>query len=226
MNKLFVLFLACMFAASLVMAAGQGSGAISTGQGTTDTEQANETGQIGQGTGEGTQLTTEQQTQNQGEESALQVRQMIQSGNYVNSDGNSMQIQNENGIKLKVGNVEAGSTLNIVQEMVQNRTKLNAQLSNGRNAEIKIMPDTASETAIARLRLKNCNETNNCTIQLKEVGQGNQTKLAYEVKAQKKARILGLFQARMEVQAQINAENGETIQTKKPWWAFLASEEA
>jgi hypothetical protein len=28
----------------------------------------------------------------------------------------------------------------------------------------------------------------------------------------------------MQVQAQVDAENGEVIQTHKPWWAFLASE--
>ena len=28
----------------------------------------------------------------------------------------------------------------------------------------------------------------------------------------------------MDVEAQVDAESGEVIQTKKPWWAFLASE--
>ena len=31
------------------------------------------------------------------------------------------------------------------------------------------MPNTASETALNRLKLKNCNEENNCNIELKEV---------------------------------------------------------
>ena len=38
------------------------------------------------------------------------------------------------------------------------------------------------------------------------------------------ARILGIFQAKMQVQAQVDAENGEVIKVKKPWWAFLATE--
>jgi len=33
---------------------------------------------------------------------------------------------------------------------------------------IKIMPDVASEAALSRLRLRVCNETNNCTIELKD----------------------------------------------------------
>jgi hypothetical protein len=28
----------------------------------------------------------------------------------------------------------------------------------------------------------------------------------------------------MQVSAQVDAENGEVIAVKKPWWAFLASE--
>jgi hypothetical protein len=90
--------------------------------------------------------------------------------------------------------------------------------------EVKIMPDTASERALERLRLNVCSEENNCSIELKEVGNGNQTKAAYEVKVEKQARVLGLFKTKMQVQAQVDAENGEVIQTKKPWWAFLASE--
>ncbi|MFA4960470.1 MAG: hypothetical protein WC548_02295 [Candidatus Pacearchaeota archaeon] len=153
----------------------------------------------------------------------LQIK--IKSGSYLNSDGEQMQINAENEIKLKVGNVEANSSLEIDQEQDnQNRTKLKINLSNGRNAEIKIMPNTASERAIERLQLKNCNPDNNCTIQLKEVGNGNQTKVAYEIKAEKESRILGFIKTKMKVEAQVNAETGEVIQTKKPWWAFVAVE--
>jgi hypothetical protein len=108
--------------------------------------------------------------------------------------------------------------------MLQNRTRARLNLSNGRNAEIKIMPNTASETALARLRLRNCNESNKCTIELKEVGKGNETRAAYEVQVQRHFRILGMFRTKANVRAQIDAENGEVIRTNKPWWAFLASE--
>ena len=86
------------------------------------------------------------------------------------------------------------------------------------------MPNTASETALQRLRLKVCSEENECQIELKEVAQNNQIKVAYEIKTQRQSKILGLFGARMQVQAQVDAENGEIIQVKKPWWAFLATE--
>jgi uncharacterized protein YdeI (BOF family) len=183
----------------------------------------------GQGTGQGLQAntSTEQQTQNNGNESQIeaqvQVRQRVMAGVYTNDNGNQMQIRAENGIKLRVGDAEAHSLLNMSQEMVQNRTRLNAQLSNGRNVEIKIMPDTASERAIERLRIKNCNSENNCTIQLKEVGQGEQTRATYEVQAENQFRLLGLFKTKAKVMAQIDAEDGEVIQLNKPWWAFMAT---
>jgi len=211
MNKTILLIFACIMAASLVLAAGTQSGTGNSGV---------------TGSGQEVQTNTEQQTQNQG--SGTQIQNQVQSGTYSNQVGEQMQIQAGEGneIKLQSGNVEAKTSMNMTQERVQNMTQLKVQLSNGRNAEIKIMPDTASETALARLRMKVCNETNNCTIQLKEIGQGNQTKAVYEMKVQKQSKVLGLFKAKMQVQAQVDAENGEVIQSKKPWWAFLATEEA
>lgn len=105
----------------------------------------------------------------------------------------------------------------------QENGKLKATMSNGRNAEIKVMPDQASENALQRLRMKSCN--GNCSIELKEVGSGENIKMAYEVKTQKKAKLFGIFEANMRVQAQVDAETGEIITSKKSWWAFMASEE-
>jgi hypothetical protein len=161
-------------------------------------------------------------TQNQGED--IQIRQQVNSGTYFNQEGKEMQIESGNGVTLRVMNVEAHSSLNITQTQEQNRTSLHAQLSNGQNAEVKIMPDTASETAIMQLGLNQCNESNNCIIELKEVGSGNQIKAAYEIQAQKEVKVLGLFNAQMKIQAQIDAENGEVVKTGKSWWAFLAAE--
>ena len=150
----------------------------------------------------------------------------IRAGDYVGEGGQQMMIQQQsnNKIQLKVNGISANCGLNLTQKQIQNKTKLETKLSNGRNAEIKVMPDIASETALARLRLRVCSEENECQIELKEVGQGNQTKAAYEVRIQKQAKFLGMFQTRMNVQAQVDAETGEIIRTKKPWWAFLASE--
>ena len=98
------------------------------------------------------------------------------------------------------------------------------QLSNGRNISIKVMPETASQRAIERLRLRVCSPENNCTIELREVGQGNQSQAAYEIRARKQAKLFGLIQTQMRVQAHVDAENGQVIRVQKPWWAFLATE--
>ena len=114
----------------------------------------------------------------------------------------------------------------MTQEQTQTGTKLQVKLSNGKNAEVKVMPDTASEKALEQLRMKVCSEENNCTIELKEVGSKEQTQLAYELKTQRKAKVFGLIAAKMQVKAQVSAENGELIRVDKPWWAFIASEPA
>jgi hypothetical protein len=101
---------------------------------------------------------------------------------------------------------------------------MNVQLSNGKNAEIKVMPDAASEKALERLKLKNCVEEQGCIIELKEVGNGDEVKPVYEFRTQRSSKVLGLFKAKMEVEAQVDAETGKLIKVKKPWWAFLASE--
>ncbi|NPE26843.1 hypothetical protein HNV12_02460 [Methanococcoides sp. SA1] len=133
-------------------------------------------------------------------------------------------IRRVNGdLEIMAPNGEMARTrLNLTDDAVEG---LKAKLSNGRNAQIKIMPEVASERALERLRLKNCNELHNCTIELKEVGEGNQTRAAYEVRARKTFRLLGLFKNQEEVLSQIDAETGEEIRTKRPWWSFLATEE-
>ena len=147
-------------------------------------------------------------------------------GSYVNTNGQKMQVRemDNNMIQLNVGGVSVDCDCELTQTTTQSRTQLKMSLSNGQKSEIKIMPDTASETALQKLRLKNCDESNNCTIELKEVAQGKELKAAYEIKAQRQSKVLGMFQAEMQVRAQIDAENGEVIRTKKPWWAFLATE--
>jgi len=147
-------------------------------------------------------------------------------GEHINTEGRQIQISEnaQNRFKIKSGDIEADCECELEQEQIQNRTRLKTKLSNGRNAEIKIMPDTASQTALEKLRLRVCSEENNCQIELKETGTGEQTRLAYHLQAEKQSKFLGLFKTKMRVQSQVDAETGEVIKTQKPWWAFLASE--
>jgi len=92
------------------------------------------------------------------------------------------------------------------------------KMSNGRNAEIKIMPETASEKAIERLGQLGFNVT------MKEVGNGSNSKLVYEFDAEKHYRVLGFLKRSVKFSAQVNAETGDVVNVtgRKPWWRFIA----
>jgi len=162
------------------------------------------------------------------EQNQLQIKVKVKDGEHLGESGQTFMIQTKenNKIKFESNGVSVECDCNMTQEKIQNKTKLNVQLSNGKNAEVKVMPDTASEKALERLRLKVCSEENGCSLELKEVGKAEETKLAYELQTKRKAKFLGLFGSQMQVKVQVNAENGELISVDKPWWAFLASEPA
>jgi hypothetical protein len=184
----------------------------------------------GNGSEEGLQDNVGTGTQNQGEGDELQnqvtEQNQVRAGNYETAAGKQVQIQEQvnNRLEIQSGNVKAQTGMQLMNEGSDSEIKLKAELSNGRNAEIKVMPDAASETALEKLKLKNCVEEEGCTIELMEVGKGDDVKPAYEIQRQRTSRVLGLFKANMDVQAQVDAETGELLKVKKPWWAFLASE--
>ena len=158
------------------------------------------------------------------------IRNRVKAGVYTSPTGEQIRVSElaKNRFLLHFDNetADAETELEIEQETENNKTKLKTRLSNGRNAEIKIMPGVAAEKALERLRLKVCSADNNCSIELKEVGNSKDGQLAYEVQAQRHSRILAIFKAKMQVKAQVDAETGELIRIKKPWWAFLATEPA
>ena len=59
---------------------------------------------------------------------------------------------------------------------IQADTKV--KLSNGQDVEIKVIPSAASQTAIDKLSITACSEDNKCTIEIKEVGSGDNIKIA------------------------------------------------
>lgn len=144
---------------------------------------------------------------------------------YIN--GRNITFEDDrDGLRLRIRDITVRTILNLSEEddnLTMGRI-LRAQLSNGKFALVKIMPDTASEKALQRLRIRACNETNNCAIQLREVGEGNQTRAVYEMNAEKRFRLLGLFERKAGVRTQIDSETGNAILERKPWWAFIASE--
>lgn len=153
---------------------------------------------------------------------------VIDIDDYVTATGAVVQITEEEGkAKLKTEGVSADTNLEIEKEDVEDMEdaiKISVVSSDGTKTEIKIMPNVASAKAITALKINACNEENNCEIELKEVGSGEEAKLAYEVQAKKEVKLFGFIKKQMKVRAQIDAGNGEVIATKKPWWSFLAKE--
>ncbi len=155
-----------------------------------------------------------------GEKIRERIKTKLENGEQVRLNG-AIAEKVRNQVRLKAGNVSARTNLSIYESE-------DGGIVIGKNAQsrfkVKVMPDVASEMALERLRLKNCNKSNNCSIELKAVGEGNQTRGRYEVRAKKKARIFGLFETNMNVEAEVDAETGEVVRSNKPWWAFLAIE--
>ena len=155
------------------------------------------------------------------------IRGRVKAGVYTDEDGNQIRVSElaKNRVEFEFKNHSAETNLTIEEETENNRTKFKVKLNNGRNAEIKIMPNVASIKALKRLRLKRCNNTSvNCSIELKEVGEGNNSRLVYEVRARKTFKIWGFIRNREEVRIRIDAETGEEIEIKRPWWAWMATE--
>jgi len=101
-----------------------------------------------------------------------------------------------------------------------NSVKVKTVTSDGSEVEIEIMPDEAEEIALEKVKVRACNSENNCNLTLKE----EKNRLKYEMQLERHSRILAIFQKKMQIRTEIDAETGEIIKITKPWWAFLATE--
>ena len=133
--------------------------------------------------------------------------------------------RDEDGIKKRlkiegIDGLEVETELEIEDEFEGNETDVVARLSNGRKALIKIMPDTASEIAIARLRALNFTR-----IELKEIRHDGELRAVYKVEMNKNGKFLGIFKMKVRVSSDIDSETGDVLRIGKPWWAFLITGE-
>lgn len=122
--------------------------------------------------------------------------------------------------EIIAGKINAKTGLNLTADDINGSlgATLSAYLSNGRHAHIKYMPDRASLIALDRLRAR----CDNCTVELKEIGSGNKTRVVYVVETQKESRVLLIFGKKKIVSAEVDAETGEVISIHRPWWSFLS----
>jgi len=148
----------------------------------------------------------------------------VKSESEVNAGaGNNYQAEENANARsvLQISGVEVKTDLEVeMQANAQARVKL----SNGKNAEIKVMPATASQRAIAALRLNVCSPDSGCEIQLKETSQSGEVKAVYEVQAKKEYKVFGLFRSHAIVKAQIDTQTGVVIKSERPWWTSLSTE--
>jgi len=160
----------------------------------------------------------------------IEVREKLRGGEYeVEIKGQRMNMSrvNESSMQMRLDKINVKTGLNLTLEDVENMSVgeiMRAYMSNGRYAEVKVMPDVASEIALKRLRAK-CGE-NECQLELKEVKKEgtDESEIVYEVETEKESRVLGLFKAKVREKVEVDVETGEVRKIHKPWWAFLANE--
>lgn len=120
----------------------------------------------------------------------------------------SLNINSEENVEINDGNAEAFTSKKVKVE----DEKLIMETQKGEK-EIKIMPSSISKKAINELELTKFD------IELKEIG-----KPIYEVKGEKGVKLFGMFNVKMKITSEIDANTGIIETTKKPWWKFLAKE--
>jgi hypothetical protein len=140
--------------------------------------------------------------------------------NRVMNFGNITQVALNETLMLKVGNRTLGFSmhgkdLNISDGDSSADTNETVEIENGTvsvgGKRIDVMPSEV------RTRL-------NATVKSQRLAMvGGEP--AYEVNATRKAKFLWMFEAEMNVQATVDARNGQVVSENRPWWSFLAGTE-
>ena len=70
-----------------------------------------------------------------------------------------------------------------------------------------------------RFNIQNCSCENIKLVELKN--EFNQNRIAYQVIEDQEGKIFGLFKKKIQIQANVDIENGEVISIKKPWYMWM-----
>jgi uncharacterized membrane protein YkoI len=116
-------------------------------------------------------------------------------------------IKDEKGkFKIKSGDKEAESDLEISEQDL----KVVVKTSSG-TAELKVLPDQAAAKGLKVEEVK--------SMKLVEE-KGNPV---YDISGKKRGRLFALIPVSGDVEQKVDAQSGEIIYTKTPWWSFLAT---
>ncbi len=227
MKRFILLMLICLLFISIL-----GAGmvyAISTGSSDSDNEIKKKVGGV---VTAGKEIKEEVKSRiENGEEKIKKMKEfkekIRENNGWFEIEGKSIRVREMNEEKKEIiaGKINAKTGLNLTTEDIDDGTAgqiLRAYLSNGRYAKIKIMPDRAAATALKKLEAK-CLERN-CTVELKEFKIGNKTIAGYEVETEKDTKLFLIFKKKIKLRAVIDAETGEIVLVKRPWWHFFAKE--
>jgi hypothetical protein len=160
------------------------------------------------------------------EEIKMEFREKLRERGELRFEDKDLRIQElpEEQRALIAGKINAKTGLALTADTLEGSLggHLRAELSNGKFAEVNVMPDKAAAIALYRMRA-NCPEST-CSVALKEVGEGDEKKLAYEIETEQESSFL-FFKRKIAVRAEVDAETGKIIRTHKPWWAFFTNEQ-
>lgn len=107
--------------------------------------------------------------------------------------------------------IEAKS--NIPLSVDEKEGKAYATTSQGIKKEIVIPPGDAETIAKENTKSEEIG-----TITIKEYGDD----VVYEVQTAKDVKILGFIKLKMNIQTNVDVEDGKVLSIKRPWWAFFA----
>jgi hypothetical protein len=137
------------------------------------------------------------------------------SGSTVKCDVNGTRVMivvtGSGNIIIQTKEVNASTSV----ELIKKEDGIYANLT---NKEIKmiLMPDKAWEKVKDKINVEECEE--DCEIELDESGK-------YQMQIKRHSKILGIFNKKMKINAEVDLESGD-VKVVKPWWAFIASEPA
>ena len=117
-----------------------------------------------------------------------------------------------------------GERVIVTQSQLKTNYQYQYQLENGEYLDAQITREQAQDQIRFRIRerfrIQNCSCEN---IQIVELGDQYQRRVAYQVNEEIEGKIFGLFKKKVQVQVNMDIETGEIISMKKPWYMWMVS---